>query len=47
MPYNYIFDEWLLQKYDDNLKDNIIILDEGHNVISSALDGKSKKLKLI
>ena len=41
VPYNYIFDEVIAEVMDFNLKDNILIVDEGHNLESTCEEGNS------
>lgn len=40
MPYNYLLNEDLVDKYSDMILNNVIIFDEAHNVPSAACSGK-------
>ncbi len=44
MPYNYLTDESIRQKYKDLLANAIIIFDEAHNIEAAAQDGASLSL---
>jgi len=41
MPYNYLLDGALLERYKDIIKESILIFDEAHNVPESSCDGRS------
>uniref|UniRef100_A0A8C9GL52 Helicase ATP-binding domain-containing protein n=1 Tax=Piliocolobus tephrosceles TaxID=591936 RepID=A0A8C9GL52_9PRIM len=45
LPYNYLFDESTRKVLNLNLKNSIIIIDEGHNIESVAEDAVSFKLR--
>lgn len=41
MPYNYLLDGQLNDKYKDIVKGSILIFDEAHNVPESSCEGRS------
>jgi Rad3-related DNA helicase len=41
MPYNYLLDDSLSDRYKEIIEKSILIFDEAHNVPDSACDGKS------
>ena len=47
MPYNYLLDFQIQRTFEINLKDSIIIFDEGHNVEKNAEEGASFSLSSI
>lgn len=41
MPYNYLLDDNLKEKYADIITKSILIFDEAHNVPESSCEGKT------
>ena len=41
MPYNYLLDDGLNERFQSIIKNSILIFDEAHNVPESACDGKT------
>ena len=45
-PYNYIIDPIIRSEMDINLKNDVIIFDEGHNILNVATDSASHSVTL-
>jgi Rad3-related DNA helicase len=41
MPYNYLLDDDLNEKYKEIVKDSILIFDEAHNVAEASCEGRT------
>lgn len=45
MPYNYLLDVRLLERYADLINNSILIFDEAHNVADACCEGRSFQAK--
>lgn len=46
MPYNYILDAEIMNRFDTMIANSVIIFDEAHNVPEASCEGRSSELFL-